>query len=462
MGKMGKKKRNKIGTFFLTLSLVLFLGLLGIWAVLFVGGNKSGSWLQYHADGDAGWLTEKEKVTPAKQLLSNEIIKEKIPDSVKGAAQDGKKVASGLGAEDIADESAAADEMSEGKRTGDETAAKDETAVMEKGRQTVFEVDTKKPRKITFCFGGDILFDDEYAVMASLIRRGGAIEEGISPELLEIMRDADVTIVNNEFPYTNGGTPTEGKTFTFRADESTVSYLHDMGVDAVTLANNHAYDFGETGFLDTLRVLEEHEVAYIGAGRNLSEAAKPLYFEAEGLRVAVVAATQIERLNNPDTKGATDTEAGVMRCLQPERFLRAIEDAKAEADFVIALVHWGTENQVEKDWAQIDQAPQIAAAGADLIVGTHPHILQGIEYFWETPVVYSLGNFWFNSRELDTGLLKVTIGETGILEMEFVPAIQKNCRTVLATAEDRDRIISHVNAISYEAGIASDGKIYDK
>ncbi len=429
-----KKNRNKWHAFFLTLFLVLLMGLLGIWAVLFVGGKEAGIARDVQPGG--------QDVKPVELLLSQDITKEKIPEKKQEISKD-----RGEGPLDLA---------------GDLSGEEGDAPVMEKGRQTFFDVDSKKPRKITFCFAGDILFDDEYAVMAGLIRKGGKIEDGISPELLKIMRDADVTIVNNEFPYTNGGTAIEEKTFTFRGDESTVSYLYDMGVDAVSLANNHAYDFGEEGFLDTLRVLEENGVAYVGAGRNLSEAAKPLFFDVEGLRVAVVAATQIERLNNPDTKGATLTEAGVMRCYQPEEFYEAIEEAKKEADFVIAMVHWGTENQVEKDWAQIEQAPRMAAAGADLIVGTHPHILQGIEYFWETPVVYSLGNFWFNSREIDTGLLKVTIGEMGILELEFIPAIQKNCRTEIAAGEERARIISYMDSISYGAGVDSDGNIYSK
>ena len=101
---------------------------------------------------------------------------------------------------------------------------------------------------VTLGFAGDILFDDEYAMMAHLKSSGGSIESGLSEALLAQMRDVDIMMLNNEFPYTERGTPTEGKTFTFRADTSTVSYLEDMGVDIVSLANNHAYDFGESDF----------------------------------------------------------------------------------------------------------------------------------------------------------------------------------------------------------------------
>ena len=91
-------------------------------------------------------------------------------------------------------------------------------------------------------------------------------------------------------------------------------YLDDLGVDLVSLANNHCYDFGETGLLDTLDTLQQDGIPYAGAGRNLEEAAAPVYFISGGMKIGFLSATQIERLDNPDTKGATEGEAGVFRC----------------------------------------------------------------------------------------------------------------------------------------------------
>ena len=98
--------------------------------------------------------------------------------------------------------------------------------------------------EVTLCFTGDILMDDEYAIMSRLKSRGGSLDEGISEDLIRVLRQSDITVVNNEFPYTNRGIPTEGKTFTFRADTDAVSYLGDMGADVAIVANNHTYDFG--------------------------------------------------------------------------------------------------------------------------------------------------------------------------------------------------------------------------
>lgn len=310
---------------------------------------------------------------------------------------------------------------------------------------------------VTFGFVGDILLDDEYAIMASLLSRGASIENGISEATLAKMREADIMVINNEFPFTDRGTPTEGKTFTFRADTAAVSYLHDMGADVAILANNHIYDFGEVGLLDTLDTLENAQIPGVGAGRNLEEASAPLYFIVNDIKIALVAATQIERLENPDTRGATQDSAGVFRCLNPAKLYEVVKEAKQNSDFVIVYIHWGTEFQEQPDWAQAEQAPGLAQAGADLIIGDHPHILQGIDYIGDTLVIYSLGNFWFNSRSQDTGMVQATIGPDGLTSFRFLPALQSGCRVALAEGEEKERILAHMRELSPNVSIDGDG-----
>lgn len=323
----------------------------------------------------------------------------------------------------------------------------------------IYAKPNKKEGIVSLGFAGDILFDDEYAIMANLLRRGVTIENGISEPLLSRMREVDIMMVNNEFPYTDRGTPTEGKTYTFRADTSTVSYLEDMGADIVSLANNHCYDFGEVGLLDTLDTLEGAGIPYVGAGRNLEEASKPVYFISGDIKIAVVSATQIERLDNPDTKGATAISPGVFRCWNPDKLYETVAQAKANSDFVVVYIHWGTENVTEPDWAQLDQAPELVKAGADLIIGDHPHCLQGIQYFDNVPVIYSLGNFWFNSKTVDTCMVQVDISKDGIEAFQFIPAIQQDCRTDFAYGTEKERIISYMREISYGVTIDSEGYV---
>lgn len=323
----------------------------------------------------------------------------------------------------------------------------------------IYAWEAEKEEEVTIGFIGDILLDDEYAIMANLLRRGVTIDNGISLALLEKLQGVDILVANNEFPFTDRGTPTEGKTFTFRADTKAVSYLHDIGVDAAVLANNHIYDFGEDGLLDTLDTLTQAGIPYVGAGRNLQEASAPIYYIVNDIKIALVAATQIERLDNPDTKGATENTAGVFRCLNPEKLYEVVETAKENSDFVIVYIHWGTENVTEPDWAQLDQAPKLAQAGADLIIGDHPHCLQGINYFDDTPVIYSMGNFWFNSKTIDTGMVCVTIDQEGLKSFQFIPALQSDCRVDLVYDAEKERILKQMRELSPGVTIDQEGYV---
>ena len=315
-------------------------------------------------------------------------------------------------------------------------------------------------KSVTIAFAGDILFDSGYAVMSTVSKNGGDIRSAFSPELMEEMQSADLFLINNEFPYTTRGEPLPGKLFTFRAKPETANYLKEMGADLVNLANNHASDYGEVSLLDTLDVLDSVGIPHIGAGHDLEEASKPFYYNEGDLTIGIVSATQIEKLDIPDTKGATESSAGVFRCWKIEPLLEVIREARQHCDFLVVFIHWGTENQEEIDWAQKDQGPKIAEAGADLIVGAHPHILQKIDVVDGVPVFYSLGNFLFNSKTIDTGLLEAVISPEGELsELKFLPALQSGCRTELLSGEEKERILAHLRAISTGVSIDEEGVI---
>lgn len=270
--------------------------------------------------------------------------------------------------------------------------------------------ETSGENVISVAFAGDILFDRSYSIQSTMEKRGGGIRGAVGETLLAEMNRVDLMVINNEFPYTDRGAPQAGKTYTFHAAPRTVRQLKEMGADLVSLANNHSFDYGEQGFLDTLDTLDRAGVPRVGAGRDISEAAHPVYFIADGMKLGFVAATQIERQANPNTRGATDTLPGVFRCMDDKRLLEQVREAKENSDFVIVFVHWGTESETQPDHLQKKQAPEIADAGADLIIGCHSHCLQPLEIVHGVPVVYSLGNFLFNSRTLDTCLIEAEIG----------------------------------------------------
>lgn len=310
--------------------------------------------------------------------------------------------------------------------------------------------------QVTMTFAGDILFDTNYAIMGA-VGAGGDISKGVTPEVIERMQAADIMMLNNEFAYSNRGMPIEEKQFTFRAKPETAAYLNDMGVDIVSLANNHAYDYGPDALTDTLDILRETGIPYVGAGRDIGEARRPVYYIVGDIKIAFVSATQIERLDMPDTKEATETSPGVFRCWNGEKLLETIREAAANSDFVVAYIHWGTENVAELDWAQLKQAPELVAAGADLIIGDHPHCLQPIGVIQGVPVIYSLGNFWFNSKTLDTGMVEVVIDETGIVSYQFIPCLQSGCRTTLLQGAEKERVLSYMRGLSEGVRIDGDG-----
>ncbi|MDD4772498.1 MAG: CapA family protein, partial [Eubacteriales bacterium] len=142
----------------------------------------------------------------------------------------------------------------------------------------------------------------------------------------------------------------------------------------------------------------------------------------------------------------------------PDRFLAVIAEARANADFVIAYPHWGTENTHVLERAQTEQARQYIDAGADAVVGSHTHCLQGIEHYRGRPIVYSLGNFWFNHEDGDTALLEIRVDGNGV-SLTLVPCLQKGGVTSAADGADKQRILSHVESISEGIVIDESGRI---
>lgn len=311
----------------------------------------------------------------------------------------------------------------------------------------------------TICFAGDINLDENWDTTRFLDTQPGGIYDCISPELTEVMQAADIMCLNNEFTYSTGGAPLPGKAYTFRAAPERVEVLDQLGVDAVTLANNHVYDYGKEALLDTFTVLEEAGVPYFGAGRTLEEAMQPLYLEVEGKTVALVAASRAEK--NKMTPQATDREPGILRCYDTELFLQAIQEGKANADFCIAFVHWGTEYSYDLERVQLDTAREYLDAGADVVIGAHSHCLQGMEYYGGKPIIYSLGNYWFNNKTLDTMLLQLHFSGDDAqteLEVQVVPAVQSGCRTTYAQEEDEQRrIFDFLESISVNVEISDEG-----
>lgn len=308
-------------------------------------------------------------------------------------------------------------------------------------------------------FTGDVNFADDWYNMLHYAKTAG-IEDCFGESLLAEMRAADVLLCNNEFAFSDRGSPMPGKQFTFRAKTANVSMWQQLGADIVGLANNHCFDYGEDAFLDTLSTLQGANIPYVGAGKNLEEAMQPQFFLVGGMKIGYVACTRAEKyILTPE---AGETSPGVLRCYDPELAVQAIQTASEQCDYLVVYVHWGTEGSTVLEQAQTDLATRFTEAGADLIVGAHPHILQGAGWRQDTPVLYSLGNFWFNMETLDSALLKVTVSEPGAAgaTVQLLPCIQTGGRVSLLEEDaDRQRVLNSLNDVMENSYFDANGNL---
>lgn len=312
---------------------------------------------------------------------------------------------------------------------------------------------------VTLAFTGDVNFADDWYIMERYRSSGREnFSDNFSPDLLELMRGADILLCNNEFCLSDRGQPMPGKLYTFRAAPGNAVFWYDMGADLVSLANNHSADYGIEAFSDTLYVLKDAGIPYIGAGLDLAEAQQAQYFLAGDRTIAFVGATRAEKYIL--TPQATQDSPGVLYTYDPEETLQAIRTAADNADFVVVYVHWGTEGSTVLEQAQTDLATAYAEAGADLIVGSHPHILQGAGWRGDVPVFYSLGNFWFNMETEDTALLCVTLDADGGVTCRLRPCLQADGVTSLMTdPDDIASVLDGLNAVMESGSFAPDGTL---
>ena len=290
---------------------------------------------------------------------------------------------------------------------------KNEAQLEEKDAEQTLENQAEENQAIELVFAGDVLLSDH--VLAAY-ERGGGISGVVGPAFLEEIRQADIFMVNQEFPFSVRGEQAPDKQYTFRLPPEKVSLFQEMGIDIVTLANNHALDFGRDALLDTCKTLDDASILRVGAG-TMEEAERWQTIEAGGKKIGFLGATRVIPVSD---WAVTACNPGMLATYDPTRLLEKIKEAKLVNDYVVVYVHWGVEREeFPKDY-QRTLGRQYIDAGADLVVGSHPHVLQGIEYYQGKPIVYSLGNFVFGSSIPKTMLLKVRLeGEQA--ELSVIP-----------------------------------------
>ncbi len=243
--------------------------------------------------------------------------------------------------------------------------------------------------QVTFLFAGDTQFE------GSAANRLAADPNTVLAPMAPVMAQADITMVNLETSITTRGSP-EPKAFTFRAPASAFTALAAAGVDVVTMANNHGRDFGAEGLGDTLAAIKASGFPTVGIGENAAAAYAPYRVTVRGQRIAIFGASRVIDSALLGSWTATDTQPGIASAYEGtarDRLLAAVREARASSDTVVVFLHWGTELLTCPTGVQKTLARELHDAGADLIVGSHAHRVQGDGYLDGAFVAYGLGNF---------------------------------------------------------------------
>lgn len=317
---------------------------------------------------------------------------------------------------------------------------------------------TKREETATISLAGDVMLDRS---IGDQINRKGMDYPwiGVKP----YFEKSDLVLVNLETAVGIKGIANPDKTYTFQSKPEVLIGLVNAGVDGVSIANNHILDFGQEGFIETLENLEKYKIKYAGGGRNIQKALEPAIWEVHGQKIGFLA---FSRVIYDISWYATDKRPGIASAY--DHYVNQVKDTVAQTkqhvDYLIVSVHWGKElEQLPQPYQQkLGQA--MIDSGADVVMGHHPHVLQGIEFYKNKPILYSLGNFVFNSKgQLSNRsmIFNIEVNKQGIINSWIVPISIINGQPRAAEGKEAKEIIDNLNQLSEKWGtvISDDGQI---
>lgn len=339
---------------------------------------------------------------------------------------------------------------------------KQENKVLEEVASEVQETETEKQpeseavsAETTLLFAGDVLISSR---IQNYYNAEGVVRI-VSEELLQEMKNADILMLNNEFPFSNRGTPMEDKQFTFQCEPQYVSVLKELGVDIVSLANNHTLDYGREALSDTFETLEEAGILYAGAGETRERAEQVQIVEVNGKKFGFIAASRVIPVTDWDVRNRTP---GMFTAYDDTRLTEVVTEAEKECDFVTVFLHWGIEYEEYPQEYQRTIAKNCFQAGADAVIGAHTHCLQGIEFMDGKPVYYSLGNYIFADSVDKSAAVKITIAEDNTVTYELLPVCTINGTTQIMKEDAKEALFQYMEDISVNVSIDAKGVVSNK
>jgi len=264
-------------------------------------------------------------------------------------------------------------------------------------------------------------------------------------KIQDYLKSADLVFGNLETPITPGPEISDFK-MVFRSNPGTEKALKQTGFSVLSLANNHTPNFGEKGLKDTFNFLKNAGIKYVGAGKDETEAYQPVYIEKKGIKFAFLAYNDSDVV--PAYYEASSNRAGTA-FMRINKMAEAVKEAKQKADLVIVSMHAGIEYSPSPNDSQIQFAHAAIDAGADLIIGHHPHVVQTMEKYKGKYIFYSLGNFVFDqpqSQETREGLaIKIYFVKSGISKISFLPVfMEKLAQPRMANKGEAKKILQRL------------------
>lgn len=271
----------------------------------------------------------------------------------------------------------------------------------------------QKPIKLIFV--GDTMMD--WSVKETVESKG---PDYPFTEIKDLVSEVDYAVLNLETAVTNY-TEKYPKLYNFRTNPEDLIGIKNAGFDMVTLANNHALDYKITGLKDTIENLNKLNIKFIGAGFNEAEAYQMRIVNIKNKKIGFLG---FSRVLPSVSWYAKENRPGIASGYQEDRVINIIKESKPKVDYLFVYIHWGIEkNKTPEDW-QINYAHKMIDAGADGIIGSHPHVLQTFSQYKGKPIAFSLGNFLFpdyvRGAQAETGIFEITINKEDITS-KFIP-----------------------------------------
>lgn len=329
------------------------------------------------------------------------------------------------------------DRENSGDNPGTSTTA--ESTTKQNGNETTApstppETTVPEPKRISIIATGDTMMGR--GVGNRLISQGKNPEFAFEP-IKNILDMGDIVFTNLETPITSSEHGLDpAKKYVLKMKPELMDNLLYAGFNMVSLANNHLMDFYERGLVDTMDILSANDIVFAGAGMNLQEARKAAIKEVEGVRVGLLAYTDMAHFvyaGNPSIKhGADEDKSGVAQ-RKLEYVLEDIDAIRDEVDILMVSLHWGTEESFVVSEDQREFAYKVLDKGADIILGHHPHQFQGIEIYNGKPIIYSMGNLIMDQNDPENQ-------ETFLVLMDYEDGEFKKMRCYPARTIDKVQV----------------------